>query len=135
MKTAVFAYGTLQLPEIMEAVTGRRFPSCTAYLRDYARYSLKGRSYPGIRWQPGALTRGILYTGVDAEPLRQLDEFEDHFYRRATVKVTTENGEMVPAQIYLVPPQHYELLASRPWNLDDFKETSLTGFLTRCRGT
>jgi len=132
MKTTVFAYGTLQVPEIMAAVAGRLFPSYPACLHDYARYSLKGRSYPGIRQHPGALTHGLLYAGIDAQSLRRLDEFEDEFYRRQTLPVTTASGETEQAQVYVVAPEHYELLASRPWNLDDFEE--LSGFLARCRG-
>lgn len=131
MKSKLFAYGTLQVPEIMTAVAGRLYPAHPACLHGYARYSLKDGSYPGIRPQSGALTLGILYTGVDARSLRRLDRYEDDFYRRQTLAVTTSSGETALAQVYVVAPEQYELLASRPWNLDDFMERSLAGFRSR----
>lgn len=133
MKTAVFTYGTLQFPEVMVAVTGGTFASVPALLENYACYSLKGKSYPGIRRQPGALTQGILYTGIDARALQRLDDFEDDFYRRQTLLVVTADGARTAAEVYVVAEERYELLASNLWDSERFKEHSLQRFLSRCR--
>jgi gamma-glutamylcyclotransferase (GGCT)/AIG2-like uncharacterized protein YtfP len=129
----VFAYGTLQISEVMRAVTGGEYPAQPARLEGYARYCLAGRSYPGLRLEPGAETVGTLYSQVDAEALRRLDEFEDDFYRRETLPVITESGPAVPAEVYVIPPAHYALLIGRSWDLEEFRRTGLREFMARCR--
>lgn len=129
----VFAYGTLQIPEVMRAVSGGDYPARPARLDGYARFSLAGRSFPGLRLQPGAATDGLLYGGIDAEALRRLDEFEDDFYRRETLSVVTEAGERLAAEVYVVPPEHYGLLIEEPWDLEEFRRTGLGAFMARCR--
>jgi gamma-glutamylcyclotransferase (GGCT)/AIG2-like uncharacterized protein YtfP len=127
----VFAYGTLQVPEVMRAVTGGEYPAEPAWLKDYARYCLVGRSFPGLRLKPGAETSGLLYRRIDAAALRRLDEFEDDFYRRETLTVLTESGEKAAAEVYVVPPEHYALLIERPWDLEEFLRKGLKEFMVR----
>lgn len=129
----LFAYGTLQIPEVMEAVTGARFPSELAELIDYACCRIAGCPYPGLRPRPGAVTEGLLYRGIDQRTLGLLDAFEDDFYRRETRLVTTASGSRVAAEVYLVPPQHHALLIDRPWDLAAFRRRALPGFLARAR--
>lgn len=129
----VFAYGTLQIPEVMHAVTRKHFPAQPARLNGYARYGLVGRSFPGLRAEPGAATAGILYSRVGAEALRRLDDFEDDFYRRMTLSVITDSGEEASAEVYVVPPEYYGLLTRYPWELDEFRRTGLREFMARCR--
>jgi hypothetical protein len=45
---AVFAYGTLLFPEVVEIVVGRRLPVVPATLADHRRARLVDRVYPGI---------------------------------------------------------------------------------------
>ncbi|MGZ8217152.1 gamma-glutamylcyclotransferase family protein [Methylomagnum sp.] len=129
----LFAYGTLQIPEVMRAVTGAEFPSQPARLEGYARYRLSGRAYPGLRREPGTLAEGLLYGGIDAEALRRLDAFEDDFYRRETLAVLDTGGGAVAAEVYVVPPAHYSLLVYQPWDLEEFRRAALAGFMARCR--
>ena len=77
----VFTYGTLMLPSVMEAVTGRRFAAQKAMLHGYARFRVKGASYPGVVEAVGATTDGVLYLDVDAPSLARLDAFEGAFYQ------------------------------------------------------
>ena len=83
----VFAYGSLQVTEVMTAVTGKYFPSVPARLPAHARYRLKERAYPGLAPQPGRL-----HCGVDRLSLSWLDRFEDRFYERRTLVFTGEGG-------------------------------------------
>lgn len=130
----LFAYGTLQVPEVMRAVTGAAFPARPARLVGYARYALRDRSFPGLRAEAGAVTAGLLYGGIDAGALLRLDGFEDDFYRRETLLVAPEAGPPVAAEVYVVPPEHYSLLLPRPWNLDEFRRAALQEFMGRCGG-
>jgi gamma-glutamylcyclotransferase (GGCT)/AIG2-like uncharacterized protein YtfP len=128
----VFTYGSLQIPEVMQAVTGGSYPSRPARLAGFARYCLADLPYPGLCPEPGAITGGVLYSGVDGAALRLLDAFEDDFYRRETLAVTTDSGLAVAAETYVVAPEHYRLLIRRPWDLEQFRVTALGEFLVRC---
>ena len=77
----VFTYGTSMIPSVMEAVTGHRFASREAMLHGYARFRVKGTSYPGIVEAAGATTDGVLYLDIDAPSLARLDAFEGAFYQ------------------------------------------------------
>lgn len=133
MTTALFAYGTLQIPQVLSSVTGRLFRSLPARLPDYAHYCLKGLSYPGVRYQPGTVTPGLVYLGIDAQALRRIDDFEDEFYCRQTLKVLTASNQEIAAEVYVVPPAHYDMMTSKRWDLELFKARSLSQFLDRCR--
>ncbi len=126
---SVFTYGTLQLPSVMSAVIGRCPAARPASLNGYARYRLLDYSYPGLRLEAGAVTAGVLYSGLDPAELARLDAFEDSFYRRESLAVTTATGLTVAAWVYVVPPQHYALLDDQPWCLSHFQSHSLAGFL------
>ncbi|MBW2602750.1 MAG: gamma-glutamylcyclotransferase [Deltaproteobacteria bacterium] len=57
----IFTYGTLMLPRVMYAVTARKLRFVDAMLRGYARFTVKGESYPGIIPVTEAVTEGIIY--------------------------------------------------------------------------
>lgn len=126
---AVFTYGTLQIPEVMRAVTGKNFAGQKARLENFSRHKLNGRSYPGIRPQSGAFTEGLLYTGVDAASLAQLDRFEDDFYRRQTLIVRSMDGVARAAEVYTVSEECLGLLLPESWDLEEFRKQSLAQFL------
>lgn len=132
MKTSVFTYGTLQFPEVMAAVTGQQFSSCPALIKDYARFQLKQRIYPGLRHQPGAVTQGTLYIQVGMQAVRLLDGFEGDEYRRQTLPVTILDGQIVKAEVYVIPPEHYRLLTADPWDQDQFKKQYLISYSKQC---
>lgn len=125
----LFAYGTLQLPEVMLAVTGRTFPAHAARLRHFSRHRLRGKSFPGIRPAPGAAVDGLLFVGIDAQTQQRLDEFEDSFYRRETVAVITADGVEWTAQAYVTEESAFGLLLPEEWQLEDFRRQRLDRFL------
>ena len=53
-------------------------------------------------------------------PIEPRDGFEDDFYRRETVPVTTPDATATDAFAYVVPPVHRSLLSTRPWDRDAF---------------
>lgn len=127
----VFVYGTLQIPEVMYAVTRQTLASQPARLDDYARHRLRGKSFPAIRPAPGASVSGRLFRDVDEQALQDLDEFEDDFYRREVVKVTTADGAEWLAEAYVIREEALGLLLPEDWNLEDFGRKQLAGFLLR----
>lgn len=127
----LFAYGTLQVPEVMQSVTGRAFAACPARLDGYSRHGLRGRSFPGIRPNPGHSVEGTLFADIDEESLRRLDAFEDDFYRRETVATVDADGNLRDAQAYVVREEAYGLLLPEDWDLRRFREACLERFLAR----
>jgi gamma-glutamylcyclotransferase (GGCT)/AIG2-like uncharacterized protein YtfP len=111
----LFTYGTLMDPEVWQRAAGRRFPCERATLEDYSARRLRGVHFPGLIEAAGAVTPGLLYRGVDAPAMQRLDEYEDDFYQRIAVKVITENGEMVTAQVYLVAPDQRHHVMDERW--------------------
>ena len=101
MSDAVFAYGTLEIPAVMEAVTGRSFPQREAALEGFARFLIRGRFYPGIIEERGSVTDGVLYEGVDPESLTRLDAFEGPLYKR--LRVLRQDGVAEAALTYVIP--------------------------------
>ena len=129
----LFAYGTQQIPEVFQAVTGLDVQAQPAALAGYARYRLAGLGYPGLIAERGAMTEGRLFTGIGARELARLDAFEDDFYRRVTVWVSTRAETGVEAEVYVIPEERLDLIDFRPWTLDAFALEEWPGFLPRCR--
>lgn len=113
--TAVFAYGTLEIPEIMRAVAGVLPPSRPARLTGYTRGLLVGKHYPGVVERAGAETRGVLYSPVVPAALARLDAFEDDLYDRRVLAVTTDDGNSVDAYVYVVDISDNQHVSDTPW--------------------
>jgi gamma-glutamylcyclotransferase (GGCT)/AIG2-like uncharacterized protein YtfP len=125
----VFAYGTLEFPELIEAVTGRRFPREAAVLEGFARSMLRGAAHPGIAPAPGARTPGTLYSGVDPASLAALDRFEGELYELREVEVSTIEGERRSALAWVVRADRRHLLTGEPWDRERFVARHLREWL------
>ena len=132
MSTAIFTYGSLLFSDVMQAVTGKLFPSQSATLREYARYRVRGANYPGIVSTPGAYVEGLLYQGVDPAAVKHLDFFEGDLYRRVSVDVHTKSG-IIPAQTYIIPPDKAHHLSETAWDPDAFRTRDYDTFLKQCK--
>ncbi len=128
----IFAYGTLGFPEIVHALTGRRFSSRPAVLEGFARYRVRGSSYPGIVPVPGARTAGVLFAGVDLRSLALLDRFEGDLYERREVWVCAEAGPPLAALTYVVVPRRRRGLGREPWDRDRFVVRHLAAYRVHC---
>jgi len=133
MTPSLFTYGTLEIPPVMEAVTGRSFHSTPAVLSNFARFLLQGKTYPGIFRDDGSQVTGLLYQEVDRDSLALLDLFEGDFFRRERVQVTTPSQPRVDADTYVVSPEQRSSFSTRPWDREAFIALHLEEFLLRCR--
>jgi len=127
----VFTYGTLQIPEVMEKVTGRRFESMPARLDGYARYTIKQQVFPGIIAEPNAVVEGMVYYGVDDASLQCLDAFEDILYQRQILPVSQESGRTY-SEAYVVNDDYLHLVTDEPWSLNTFRAEKLSAYLKSC---
>jgi gamma-glutamylcyclotransferase (GGCT)/AIG2-like uncharacterized protein YtfP len=130
----IFTYGTLMIPEVMVAVTTRKFRSIDAILKGYARFKVKDESYPGIIPASDAVTQGILYFDVDELSLERLDEFEGDLYQRTSVRVETKKEETLSAETYVIKPELRSCLSLQEWTLKEFAQKHLAAFLETYKG-
>lgn len=127
----VFTYGSLMFPEVWRCVTGSGLEGQPARLREFEARAIRGQTYPALISKPGAVTEGVVYSGVNAEAVARLDVFEGNFYQRQTVVVRTGSGaeEDIEAQVYVaVLADHPDILPER-WRADEFRNRHLAGFL------
>ena len=129
----VFTYGTLEIPEVMEALTGRSWASAEAWAKGFAKFLLKGRIYPGMTGAQGSICSGRVYYHIDPRTLEILDAFEDEVYTRDRIEVEVEGGRPLQAYAYLIRPQDRECLTATPWQLDEFKSKHLVRYLEACK--
>ena len=133
MPTHLFAYGSLVVSAVMEAVTGRSHRHAPARLPGYQRLALVDRIYPGIVATPGAVTSGRVYFDLSDRSLRRADFFEADEYVRESVEVVLEAGASLPAAAYVIAGEHRELTRPEPWDEQAFVEVDLSDYLERTR--
>jgi hypothetical protein len=122
------------IPDVMYAVAAREFRFKNAILRGYARFTVKGESYPGIIPVTDAVTEGIIYFDVDKLSLWRLDAFEGDLYQRTPVLIEMEGGEILNAEAYVVKPEFRNHLSSKEWNVKEFAQKHLEAFLETYQG-
>ena len=130
---ALFAFGSLQIAEVMEAVTGTRFPGRPAVLPGHRRRRLRGLSYPGLLPDPDEETDGVLFCGLGVHDLRVLDLFEGDGYDRREAEVVLHDGTRRTAFVYVTAAHCAHRLSDQVWSVDAFRATGLADFLETCR--
>ena len=131
---SVFTYGTLQVPAVMQAVTGKDFPSIPGRLNGYQRFRIKDKPYPGIVKNAHSGMDGILYKEIDDYSLELLDEFEDVLYERCLVDVLVEDEDKTEsAFVYVVADKYKHYLSNEVWSLRQFETESLGLYLQRIK--
>ena len=100
----LFCYGTLMVPEVWRRVAGRPRPGRAARLPGYVRCRIAGTPWPAMVARSGAVTEGLLRSGVTVAELRRLDAWEGRLYRRVRVEVETGPGGRWPAWAYIIHP-------------------------------
>jgi gamma-glutamylcyclotransferase (GGCT)/AIG2-like uncharacterized protein YtfP len=126
----VFTYGSLQFPSVIGAVVGRVPARVPAVLEGFARFRVRGASYPGIVARAGARTAGTLWRGLDLDALAALDRFEGALYERRRLPVRTRAGATVVAHVYVVRDARRDVLGPEPWDEARFEREHLARFLS-----
>ncbi len=119
-----FAYGTLILAEVWQAVVGCHLEPLKATLGGYARFRVRNTPFPGIIAAPTVEPlEGKLYLGLDPKLLSLLDQFEGSLYCRQLVNVRASDGHQYRANAYVVRPENRRLLTDEPWCPKSFAES------------
>ena len=130
----LFAYGTLLVPRIWEAVTGMTsIESEEANLLHHQIFRVEGGDFPGIveSSDPCAQVPGRVFFNLPPDVLSALDRYEDSFYERVSVSVQSAQQE-IDAQVYRIPVSHAsEILSEDPWTLEWFEREAFHRYWNR----
>jgi gamma-glutamylcyclotransferase (GGCT)/AIG2-like uncharacterized protein YtfP len=130
---SVFAYGTLQIAEVMRAVTGKSLKPIVATLTGYQRFKFKERTFPGIVKNKAYTIEGMLYKDIDEQTLGHLDHFEDIAYERCLLDVLVGNNTE-KAFAYVTKDEYRDYLSDQEWDLEEFKRKYLKLYLRDISG-
>lgn len=126
---ALFAYGTLQLPVVLERVLGHVPTLAPAVLHGFARRCVRGQRYPAIVERAAEHVEGSVLFGLGPNDWRKLDTYEGNLYSREAVTVMLDDGSALPAQTYVLAPTSLHVLGRDVWSLARFIEQDLAAFL------
>jgi len=129
-----FTYGSLMCQDIMDAVCGVSLPASDATLTGFQRKCVSGELFPGIVPHSSSQVKGVLYSGLNAEALRRLDNFEGDLYTRKLVDIVSEQGTTLQAYAYVIRPEFNHLLENKSWSFEDFLKTGKTVFMAEYVG-
>jgi gamma-glutamylcyclotransferase (GGCT)/AIG2-like uncharacterized protein YtfP len=132
VRDGLFAYGTLQFPEVTRAILGRALAGVPAVLAGYRRARARSADFPGLIACPGGSVDGVVYRGVSDADLETLDAFEGELFDRRRVSVAPEGEESVFVFAYVVAPAfvtHFE----GDWDPRAFAANGLARFIARVR--
>lgn len=127
---SVFTYGTLQFPEVMQAVIGLDVKPVAATLSNYQRFKIKERTFPGLIKKQGIITGGMLYRELDETAIEKLDQFEDVMYERCLISVQV-NNKTEQAFVYVTQKEYEDCLLDQEWSLEEFSKKYLKLYLKR----
>lgn len=133
---AIFVYGSLQFQDVIEAVSGRRFPAEDAVLHGYRRRRIQNHSFPGIRPDSAEKTQGQILRDVLEADLQVLDAFEGDLYERKTVSVRIGSDRLqtdTEAFAYVIRDEFADWMSAESWDLGWFQKNELRSFIPRCR--
>jgi gamma-glutamylcyclotransferase (GGCT)/AIG2-like uncharacterized protein YtfP len=124
----LFCYGTLELPAVMQAVSGQLPGREPAALHGYRRGLILGRDYPGIEPADDCVS-GTLYRSPGPGALQRIDRFEGSEYTRQRVTVRTARGN-IRAWAYLPRPGRARV-GHLDWDPRRFERRELARYLRR----
>jgi len=130
-KAKLFAYGSLQLPQVFEAVTRLSREGDPAILRGFRRTKLRALGFPAILPADQEETSGILYHSIDDDAWRRLDAFEDDFYDRVSVTIELLDGTSCSAYTYVLAEGFRHMSLDAAWSLSDLDSWTVRDLLGR----
>ncbi|MFI9404397.1 gamma-glutamylcyclotransferase family protein [Nocardia sp. NPDC052316] len=122
---ALFVYGTLQFPEILEVLIGRVPQRQPATAPGWRVATLTDRLYPGLVPAPNGLAHGTILSGLTPAEWEILDAFEDDEYDLRPIQLADSTH---PIWTYVWT----SAVAQDDWRSQDFATTYLTQFTVHC---
>ena len=108
----LFAYGTLQFPEVVSAITHQAFEWEEAVLSGFKCRTLQGQLFPAIIRDPKSTAQGRVLFDLPDEVIKEIDVFEEDFYQREEVTVITSNRGELNAHAFVLRPEFLDLFST-----------------------
>jgi gamma-glutamylcyclotransferase (GGCT)/AIG2-like uncharacterized protein YtfP len=123
---ALFVYGTLQFPEVLEALLGRVPTTRPATVLGWRVAALPGRVYPALV-PADKSANGLLVAGLTPGEWEVIDAFEDDLYELR--RLTLIDGQHGWAYVW----KANEPASPDDWDSERFGERDLEAYADRCR--
>ena len=122
----LFAYGTLQFPEVLTALIDRVPQTQAASATGWRAAALAGRSYPGLVAARSTAT-GLGVAGLSDAEIQLIDDFESGPY--TLLELTLADGRGACAYVWT------DTAAVLPddWSRQQFSDSRLASFVAQCR--
>jgi gamma-glutamylcyclotransferase (GGCT)/AIG2-like uncharacterized protein YtfP len=127
--TALFVYGTLCFPEIVEKLTGKSFQMEPAVLSGFQRKMIKNADYPAIIVNSNSVVEGIVLHDVDELSMKILSFYEGENYRCVELPVKL-NEEFIRPKVFIWDSTIDEL-EFFDWNEDEFSMNSKKVYINK----
>jgi gamma-glutamylcyclotransferase (GGCT)/AIG2-like uncharacterized protein YtfP len=122
---ALFVYGSLLFPQVLEALLGRSPELTAAAAAGWRVAALTGRQYPGLL-PSDRHAIGILITDLTPDEWRVLDAFEDDVYELRRLALTDTRH----AWAYVCPDDREAL--TDDWDAERFAAEHLASYVKVC---
>jgi hypothetical protein len=119
-----FFYGTLRDRDLLSLVLGRpvaRDALKPAVLREWCRYPARGKTYPILLRERGAVTEGDVLDGVSSGEQRRLTVYEGEGYDLIRVFATIGGGDTKLGMMMFAPSGKVPPAVDGEWSLDEWR--------------
>ena len=123
---ALFVYGTLLFPSILERLLGHLPLSSPGRAEGYVARTMLGATYPGMVRSSSDAVDGALLEALTNEELELLDAYEGWPYERVEIEVTLAARQSVRALAFVVDNRH---VSQSTWDRQLFADRHLQAFL------
>ena len=134
----LFVYGCLMFPEVLAALTGKKYTLEAAVLQGYQRVKIQSDDsivYPVIFPEISGSVEGGLVRNIHPAAMKEIDDFEETeklIYLRQKVTVRLSHEENVEALTYVRGPGTKQDLAQL-WDPVEFRKKYLQYCLIQIR--
>ncbi|PRW18406.1 AIG2 [Chlorella sorokiniana] len=130
---SAFVYGTLQYPQVLQALISRVPRMEPAVIRGYQRHSIRGQVFPGtVPAAADSCVSGLVLFDLQPAEMEILDEFEGDEYYKQAVAAELASGGTADTIVYLWQDSLRPLLYGE-WDPEDFRERELERYVVMCR--
>lgn len=123
------------IEELFNRIVKGKYASVKGYVDGYHRFRVIGEVYPAlVSATSGEQVHGLAYLDITEEDMNRLDEFEGDMYRRKTVDMQTELGDVLIVDTYLCISDYHHMVGKSHWEPGDFNAAAKDQFLTNFPG-
>ena len=120
MNNKLFVYGTLQIPEVLERIIGRRISGEPAVLQGYRRGIIIRANFPGVVAEKSSEVHGLLLRSVANSDFKLLDRYEGELYQRVLAEIWLGEAKKIQAWVYVISRWAQSRVSSQDWSIEQY---------------